>query len=496
MGRVAGIQVGTMSTRKSNGRKNKDVVQGSTTEEGSRFWKKLGILLCCLRLNSKKESSSNDKSKQRYAGRKVTNDVVRHQPVTSRSSTTKRSRNRARGCTPNMSHELIVASSLLRRFSFNDLKLATRNFKAENFLGEGGFGTVLKGWISQHGNYAARPGTGIPVAVKSLNLNGLQGHKEWLTEISYLSELHHPNLVKLVGFCIEDDKRLLVYEYMCRGSLEKHLFRRSLRLTWPMRLKIMIGAAKGLAFLHEEASKSVIFRDFKTSNILLDMNYDPKLSDFGLARDGPVGDATHVSTQVMGTQGYAAPEYVMTGHLTSKSDVYSFGVVLLEILTGRRAMDKSLPRREQNLVEWMRPLLKNKENFHYLMDPRLGGQYSRRGANRAMRLASHCVRPDPKARPLMSEVVRVLKSLPGQNEKNMEDPSTRSASTSTRSVSIQSSSLHIIHEGPSNHNGGANKYGLRTDPEPNVPWRFQASPLSLEYPLPPPNTAVGLSLTN
>ncbi|KAL2335534.1 hypothetical protein Fmac_016747 [Flemingia macrophylla] len=307
---------GTTIPRNSSGRrKNRGVVaQGSTTAEGSRFWRKLRIFLCCMLFTSKKnESISNDRSNQRNE-RQATNEVVRHQVVTSGSSTTRRSRSRARTCTPNMSPELIVASSLLRRFSFNDLKLATRNFKADNLLGEGGFGTVLKGWISPNGNYAARPGIGIPVAVKSLNLNGLQGHKEWLAEISYLGELHHPNLVKLIGFCIENDQRLLVYEYMCRGSLDKHLFRGVRRqLPWSMRIKIMIDAANGLTFLHEEASKPIIFRDFKTSNILLDMNYVAKLSDFGLARDGPMGGATHVSTQVLGTQGYAAPEYVMTG---------------------------------------------------------------------------------------------------------------------------------------------------------------------------------------
>ncbi|CAN6442343.1 unnamed protein product [Victoria cruziana] len=256
-----------------------------------------------------------------------------------------------------------------------------------------------------------KPGTGLTVAVKTLNHDGLQGHKEWLAEVNFLGDLVHPNLVKLIGYCIEDDQRLLVYEFMPRGSLENHLFRRSLPLPWNIRMKIALGAAKGLAFLHEEAERPVIYRDFKTSNILLDAEYNAKLSDFGLAKDGPEGDKTHVSTRVMGTYGYAAPEYVMTGHLTSKSDVYSFGVVLLEMLTGRRSMDKSRPNGEHNLVEWARPYLGERRRFYRLVDPRLEGHFSIKGAQKAAQLAAHCLSRDPKARPLMSEVVDSLKPL-------------------------------------------------------------------------------------
>jgi serine/threonine protein kinase len=201
----------------------------------------------------------------------------------------------------------------LRKFAFNDLKCATRNFRPESILGEGGFGCVFKGWIEENGTAPMKPGTGLTVAVKTLNHDGLQGHKEWVAEVDFLGNLHHPNLVRLIGYCVEDDQRLLVYEFMPRGSLDNHLFRRSLPLPWSIRMKVALGAAKGLAFLHEEAERPVIYRDFKTSNILLDADYNAKLSDFGLAKDGPVGDKTHVSTRVMGTYGYAAPEYVMTG---------------------------------------------------------------------------------------------------------------------------------------------------------------------------------------
>ncbi|KAK1360630.1 putative serine/threonine-protein kinase PIX7 [Heracleum sosnowskyi] len=200
----------------------------------------------------------------------------------------------------------------LLQFTFQELKSATGNFRPDSILGEGGFGFVFKGWIEENGTTPAKPGSGITVTVKSLKLDGLQGHREWVAEVDFLGQLHHHNLVKLIGYCIEDDQRLLVYEFMTRGSLENHLFRRTVPLPWSNRIKIALGAAKGLAFLHA-GSEPVIYRDFKTSNILLDSEYNAKLSDFGLAKAGPQGDKTHVSMRVVGTYGYAAPEYVMTG---------------------------------------------------------------------------------------------------------------------------------------------------------------------------------------
>ncbi|BBN06965.1 protein MpRLK-Pelle_RLCK-VIIa-2 [Marchantia polymorpha subsp. ruderalis] len=308
-----------------------------------------------------------------------------------------------------------VRGQHLRVFTYQELRAATRNFRPDSLLGEGGFGCVFKGWIDENGTGAVKPGTGLVVAVKQLNQEGLQGHKEWLAEVNFLGQLHHPNLVKLIGYCCEDDQRLLVYEFMPRGSLENHLFRKgALPLPWAVRMKIAFGAAKGLAFLHEGAEKHekhVIYRDFKTSNILLDSDYTAKLSDFGLAKDGPEGDKTHVSTRVMGTYGYAAPEYVMTGHLTPRSDVYSFGVVLLEMLTGRKSMDKNRPSGEQNLVEWARPYLGEKRKLFRLIDPRLDNQYSLRGLQKAAILAHHCLSRDPKSRPQMGDVVDTLKPL-------------------------------------------------------------------------------------
>ncbi|MCL7050407.1 hypothetical protein MKW94_027675, partial [Papaver nudicaule] len=181
-------------------------------------------------------------------------------------------------------------------------------------------------------------------------------------------------------------------------------------LSWNLRMRVSLGAAKGLAFLHSAETK-VIYRDFKTSNILLDSNYNAKLSDFGLAKDGPEGDKSHVSTRVMGTYGYAAPEYLATGHLTARSDVYSFGVVLLEMLSGRRAVDKNRPSGEHNLVEWAKPYLNSKRKIFRVLDTRLEGQYSLGGAQKAANLALQCLSSEPKFRPNMDEVVKALEQL-------------------------------------------------------------------------------------
>ncbi|CAN0923733.1 Probable serine/threonine-protein kinase PBL3 [Linum grandiflorum] len=198
---------------------------------------------------------------------------------------------------------------------------------------------------------------------------------------------------------------------MPKGSLENHLFRRGPDpLPWAVRMKVAIGAARGLSFLHD-AESQVIYRDFKASNILLDADFNAKLSDFGLAKAGPTGDRTHVSTQVMGTHGYAAPEYVATGRLTCKSDVYSFGVVLLELLSGRRAVDKSKVGVEQVLVDWAKPYLSDKRKLFRIMDTKLGGQYPQKSAVTAAHLALQCLNNEAKLRPRMSDVLSALETI-------------------------------------------------------------------------------------
>ncbi|CAL5049135.1 unnamed protein product [Urochloa decumbens] len=298
-------------------------------------------------------------------------------------------------------------------FTYDELRAATKNFRPDQILGEGGFGVVYKGVIDENvrAGFPSRQ-----VAVKELNPEGFQGDKEWLAEVNYLGQLSHPNLVELIGYCCEGSHRLLVYEYMACGSLEKHLFRRvCLNMPWSTRMKIALGAARGLEYLHG-AERSIIYRDFKTSNILLDADYNAKLSDFGLARTGPSGDQTHVSTRVMGTYGYAAPEYVMTGHLTARSDVYGFGVVLLEMIIGRRAVDKSRPTREHNLVDWARPLLVHNRKLFRIIDPRMEGQYSTKAAIEVASLAYRCLSQNPKGRPTMSQVVETFETVQNMPE--------------------------------------------------------------------------------
>ncbi|KAG0449689.1 hypothetical protein HPP92_027121 [Vanilla planifolia] len=310
----------------------------------------------------------------------------------------------------------ILASSNLKDFTLNELRNATRNFRLDSLIGEGGFGGVYKGWIDELSLAASKPGVGRIVAVKKLKPQGFQGHKEWLTEVDYLGRFRHPNLVKLIGYCSEGEDRLLVYEFMPKGSLENHLFRRSAEpLSWAIRIKVAVGAARGLSFLHDSKSQ-VIYRDVKASNILLDSEFNAKLSDFGLAKAGPTGDRTHVTTQVMGTHGYAAPEYIATGRLTTRVDVYSFGVVLLELLSGRRAFDENKAGVEQNLVDWAKPYLEDKRRLFRIMDTRLEGQYPKKGAYAIANIAMQCISQDAKQRPRMREVLVDLEAL--QNAKD------------------------------------------------------------------------------
>ncbi|VFQ60386.1 unnamed protein product [Cuscuta campestris] len=299
--------------------------------------------------------------------------------------------------------------NVARSFTFKELATATQNFRVSNLLGEGGFGSVYKGRLDGD----------MIVAVKQLNLDGLQGNQEFIVEVLMLSLLHHKNLVNLIGYCTDGDQRLLVYEYMPMGSLENHLFDvepGKEPLSWRTRLKIAAGAAHGLEYLHCKANPPVIYRDLKSSNILLDKDFNPKLSDFGLAKLGPVGDNTHVSTRVMGTYGYCAPEYAMSGKLTLKSDIYSFGVVLLELITGRKAYDSSKNHGEQHLVLWCRPFLRDRSKFVEMVDPLLEGQYSVRCLHHAVAITAMCLQEQANFRPLISDIAVALEYLVSQAE--------------------------------------------------------------------------------
>ncbi|OAY77494.1 Serine/threonine-protein kinase PBS1 [Ananas comosus] len=312
-------------------------------------------------------------------------------------------------------------------FTFRELAAATKNFRQDCLLGEGGFGRVYKGRLEG----------GQVVAVKQLDRNGLQGNREFLVEVLMLSLLHHANLVNLIGYCADGDQRLLVYEFMPLGSLEDHLHDLppdKEPLDWNTRMKIAAGAAKGLEHLHDKANPPVIYRDFKSSNILLGEGFHPKLSDFGLAKLGPVGDKTHVSTRVMGTYGYCAPEYAMTGQLTVKSDVYSFGVVFLELITGRKAIDNTRPAGEQNLVAWARPLFKDRRKFPKMADPLLQNRFPSRGLYQALAIAAMCLQEQAATRPLIGDVVTALSYLASQthNPNAASVQSTRSGPSTPR----------------------------------------------------------------
>lgn len=300
-------------------------------------------------------------------------------------------------------------------FTYKELCTITKNFSPQNLIGEGGFGRVYKAYLESKN---------MEVAVKKLDRNGFQGNKEFLVEVLVLSLLHQPNLVNLIGYCAEGHHRVLVYEYMPNGSLEDHILTLSSGtkpLDWNTRMRIAQGAAKGLEYLHEEASPPVIYRDFKASNILLDNNFNPKLSDFGLAKLGPIGEDSHVTTRVMGTYGYCAPEYASTGKLTTKSDVYSFGVVFLEMITGRRVIDYTRPKKEQNLLAWAEPLFKDKKKFHLMADPLLDGKYPEKGFFQALAVAAMCLSEDASIRPLISDVVTALEYLCAEKSQDQEE---------------------------------------------------------------------------
>nr|KAJ0184476.1 hypothetical protein LSAT_V11C900455650 [Lactuca sativa] len=315
-----------------------------------------------------------------------------------------------------------------RFLAYEELKEATNNFEDSSILGEGGFGRVFKGVLSD----------GTQVAIKRLSSGGQQGDKEFLVEVEMLSRLHHRNLVKLVGYHSNRDssENLLCYELVPNGSLEAWLhgpLGLNCPLDWDTRMKIALDAARGLAYLHEDSQPCVIHRDFKASNILLENNFHAKVADFGLAKQAPEGRATYLSTRVMGTFGYVAPEYAMTGHLLVKSDVYSYGVVLLELLTGRKPVEMSQPSGQENLVSWARPILRDKERLEEVADPKLGGKYPIEDLARVCTIAAACVAPEANQRPTMGEVVQSLKMVQRVTEYQDVGPAATATATQKQS---------------------------------------------------------------
>ncbi|KAF7822595.1 putative LRR receptor-like serine/threonine-protein kinase [Senna tora] len=284
-------------------------------------------------------------------------------------------------------------------FSLRQIKAATNNFDPKNKIGEGGFGPVYKGVLSD----------GAVIAVKQLSAKSKQGNREFVNEIGMISALQHPNLVKLFGCCIEGNQLLLIYEYMENNSLARALFghqEQRLHLDWPLRMKICVGIARGLAYLHEESRLKIVHRDIKATNVLLDKDLNAKISDFGLAKLDEE-ENTHISTRIAGTIGYMAPEYAMRGYLTDKADVYSFGVVALEIVSGKSNTNYRPKDEFVYLLDWAY-VLQEQGNLLELVDPSLGPNFSESEAMRMLNLALLCTNPSPTLRPSMSSVVSML----------------------------------------------------------------------------------------
>ncbi|XP_057545173.1 probable LRR receptor-like serine/threonine-protein kinase RFK1 isoform X3 [Amaranthus tricolor] len=284
-------------------------------------------------------------------------------------------------------------------YTLEQIKTATNNFNPSNKIGEGGFGPVYKGLLPN----------GIRIAVKQLSSKSKQGNHEFLNEIGMITCLQHPNLVRLLGFCAEGDQLLLVYEYMENNCLARALFGRDqnqIFLDWKMRVNICIGIARGIEFLHEYSTLKIVHRDIKATNVLLDGELNPKISDFGLAKLGE-NDKTHISTRVAGTIGYMAPEYALWGHLSYKVDVYSFGIVILEIVSGR-SNSSYVPNDDFFcLLDWACHL-RQSCNYVELVDQRLGCNYDIEEAEKMVNVALLCTNAAASERPIMSEVVSML----------------------------------------------------------------------------------------
>uniref|UniRef100_A0ACD5X179 Uncharacterized protein n=1 Tax=Avena sativa TaxID=4498 RepID=A0ACD5X179_AVESA len=299
---------------------------------------------------------------------------------------------------PRSGHVLSRSGRNVQVFSLRELKSATRNFNMMNCIGRGGFGPVYKGELKD----------GTQVAIKRLSAESKQGANEFLTEIDVISNVRHPNLVKLIGCCIEGNNRLLVYEFVENNSLSNALLgpkSRCIPLNWQRRAAICTGTASGLAFLHEEAQPRIVHRDIKASNILLDKKLLPKIGDFGLAKIFP--DAiTHISTRVAGTMGYLAPEYALLGQLTKKADIYSFGVLLLEVISGEGSSKSTWGEDMHVLVEWTWRL-REEGRLLEIVDPALE-EYPEDQVLHFIKVALLCTQATAQQRPSMKQVVHML----------------------------------------------------------------------------------------
>ncbi|XP_054785160.1 putative serine/threonine-protein kinase isoform X1 [Prosopis cineraria] len=307
------------------------------------------------------------------------------------------------------SDEQVIAT---KTFSYSLMRSATQDFHPSSRIGGGGYGVVYKGVL--------RDGT--QVAIKSLSVESKQGTKEFMTEIDTISKIQHPNLVRLIGCCIEGYHRMLVYEFLENNSLANSLLgpkSKCVALDWPKRASICCGTASGLEFLHGEAQPNIVHRDIKASNILLDGNFNPKISDFGLAKLFP-DNVTHVSTRVAGTVGYLAPEYALLGQLTKKADVYSFGILMLEIISGKSSSKAAFGENLWVLVEWAWKL-REEGRLLDIVDPELT-EYDEMQVLRFIKVALFCTQAAAQHRPTMKQVIKMLTKEVNLNEKALTEP--------------------------------------------------------------------------
>ncbi|XP_039142307.1 PTI1-like tyrosine-protein kinase At3g15890 [Dioscorea cayenensis subsp. rotundata] len=285
-------------------------------------------------------------------------------------------------------------------FTYKELHNATNGFSEDNKLGEGGFGSVYWGKTSD----------GLQIAVKKLKAMNSKAEMEFAVEVEVLGRVRHKNLLGLRGYCAGSDQRLIVYDYMPNLSLLSHLhgqFANEVQLDWKKRMNIIIGSAEGLVYLHHEVTPHIIHRDIKASNVLLDSNFEPLVADFGFAKLIPDG-VSHMTTRVKGTLGYLAPEYAMWGKVSESCDVYSFGILLLEIITGRKPIEKLPGGVKRTITEWVEPLIA-KSRFKDLVDPRLRGNFDEAQLRQTINVAALCVQAEPEKRLTMKEVVNLLK---------------------------------------------------------------------------------------
>ncbi|PKI42079.1 hypothetical protein CRG98_037532 [Punica granatum] len=294
--------------------------------------------------------------------------------------------------------DFVVKSISIQTFSLEYIEASTQKYKT--LIGEGGFGSVYRGTLTD----------GQEVAVKVRSATSTQGTREFENELNLLSAIRHENLVPLLGYCCENDQQILVYPFMSNGSLQDRLYGEASKrkiLDWPTRLSIALGAARGLTYLHTFSGRSLIHRDVKSSNILLDHSMCAKVADFGFSKYAPQEGDSGASLEVRGTAGYLDPEYYSTQHLSAKSDVFSFGVVLLEIISGREPLNINRPRNEWSLVEWAKPLYRE-QKIDEMVDPNIKGMFHVEAMWRVVEVALACIEPFSAYRPTMSDIVREL----------------------------------------------------------------------------------------